>query len=152
LANANPYVPQLDVGVTGDDPSWVEGSLRSVYEQVRLNEPWLIRHYRWWVQPYVLPLLTWAFFAWFFAAVIEYYEIPILARYPWLAIFAGALPVAGSLYLLNRAIPPLDVYRGTERVGADTSRALLVTLLGSVLVWLLGRLGLWLTSQSIKLK
>lgn len=147
LANANPYVPQLDVYVSGDDPAWVEGSVRSMMEVLERGQPPALKHWRWWIQPVVLPVLAWGFFAWFFAVLFEYLAMPILSTYPWLGIFAGVLPAAGVLILLQRAIPPFGVSRTPQEPATDLVRGLVVTVIGAALVWTLGRIGLWLAAR-----
>jgi hypothetical protein len=124
LANANPYVPQLEVNVAGAEPGWVQGSLNSMEEVISRGQPLVLWHWRAWLQPYVLPTLTWALFAWFFAVVFEYYRIPILWFYSWLGIFAALLPAAGSLVLLQRAIPPFGVSRSGQESATDILRGL----------------------------
>jgi hypothetical protein len=148
LANANPYAPQLEVDVWGDEPGWVEGSFRSMQEIVERGQPSIIRHWRWWIQPVVIPVFTWAFFSWFLAALIEFYRVPVLLKYPWLAIFAGALPAGGVLQVLQRAIPPFAVYRTGEGFVRDVVRGLLIVVLGALLLWLLGRIGLWFAART----
>jgi hypothetical protein len=147
LANANPYVPQLDVYVSGDDPAWVEGSVRSMMEVIERGQPAALKHWRWWVQPIVLPILAWAFSAWFLAVLFEYLRVPILSEYPWLSIFSAALPAAGVLWLLQRAIPPFAVSRTPQETSTDVVRGVIVTLIGAAVVWALGKIGLWLTTR-----
>jgi hypothetical protein len=147
LATANPYVPQLEASVTGNDPAWVEGSTRSMMEVLERGQGPVLKHWRWWLQPVVLPIFAWALSAWFLAVLFEYLALPILSAYPWLAVFAGAFPAGGVLYLLHRAIPPFAVSRTPHETSTDLVRGIAVTVVGAGVVWVLGKIGLWLATK-----
>lgn len=149
LANANPYVPQLEANIGGDDPGWVDGSLRSMQEILERGQTFPLKHWHCWIRPIVLPILTWAFFSWLLAALVGFYRIPVLLKYPWLAIFPGALPTAGVFWLLQRAIPPFGVYRAGEGYLPEAVRGLIIVVIGAALLWLLGRFGLWLVAHTL---
>lgn len=148
LAKANPYVPQLEVYVSADDPAWMEGSIRSMMEVIERGQNQLLKHWRWWIQPYVVGVLVWAFLSWFLAVLLEYLKVPILSSYSWLAAFLATFPAAGVMLILQEAIPPFRVSRPGQQTTSDFVVGVIVTVVGAVLIWILSEIGLWLLGKT----
>jgi len=65
-----------------------------------------------------------------------------------MAIFLAALPAGGVFILLQRAIPPFAVSRAGQETSADLTRGIVVTIIGAAAVGILGKIGVWLASQT----
>lgn len=148
LATANPYFPQLELYVSANDPAWMEGSARSMLEVLERGQSSLLKHWRWWIQPYLIGVLLWGFLSWFLAVLFEYLSVPILSSYSWLSAFLATFPAAGGIFILQKAIPPFRVSRPGQQTASDFAVGLLVTVVGAGLIWLLSKIGLWLATRT----